>query len=135
MVPKFPSRSVLIVFLTFPIAAALGEVSYSVEENLLIENQVQDCIKVIPKTFYKESGLLRLSTNWEVVKSTGYCGCKSALISYRVSATLSPSLKREISYGVLSSLHKRSYDFVISHDEMVSSYRSFRLEITCKSPE
>lgn len=93
---------------------------------VVIENTLQACVTMKPgKTSVQGAGLF-LHTDWEVQKSTGECGCKSALVSYRVS------MRGEvIASGVLSSLNRTGYDFLINPDAGVAYKDKYTLFVGC----
>lgn len=96
--------------------------------DVAIENTLDACIALTPAKPAKVEGALFLPTTWTVHKSTGECGCKSALISYRVTAGARSEV---IATGVLSSLHKQSYAFLINPDASIAYGQQYSLFIGC----
>lgn len=54
------------------------------DNSISIMNQQEECIKIKNRTPERISNLLLLKLEFKILKSTGYCGCKSALNSYKV---------------------------------------------------
>ncbi|HMN45585.1 MAG TPA: DUF2195 family protein [Povalibacter sp.] len=109
---------------------AIGLVSAcsSAQGDVAIENSLDACIALQPAKLAKIESALFLPTTWTVRKSTGECGCKSALISYRVTAGPRSEV---IATGVLSSLNKQNYAFLINPDAGIAYGERYSLFIGC----
>ena len=103
------------------------------EEDIFIDNQVEECIEIIPNEITHKSGSVYLNTKWRTIKSTGFCGCKSALLSYKVIA-IKKNVKSTVHYNVFSSLNHDDYDFLVCSD-LKQYYDSFEIYIQCKNPD
>ena len=111
-------------------AVGLASACSSVLGDVAIDNTLDACIALTPAQPAKIDSALFLPTTWTVHKSTGECGCKSALISYRVTAGPRSEV---IASGVLSSLNKRSYAFLINPDASIAYGQQYSLFIGCAS--
>ena len=100
------------------------------QADVTIENTLDACITLAPAKISQVESSLFLPTAWTVHKSTGECGCKSALISYRVTAG---AHKEVIATGVLSSMNKKSYAFLINPDAGIKYGDKYALFIGCGS--
>ncbi len=96
--------------------------------DVAIENTLDACIALTAAPLAKIENALFLPTTWAVRKSTGECGCKSALISYRVTAGPRSEV---IATGVLSSMNKGSYAFLINPDAGIAYGQQYSLFIGC----
>lgn len=102
----------------------------SAPADVTIENALDACITLAPARLAQIEGSLFLPTAWTVHKVTGECGCKSALISYRVIAG---THKEVIATGVLSSMNKKSYAFLINPDAGIKYGDEYALFVGCAS--
>jgi hypothetical protein len=102
-------------------------------EDIFIDNQVEECIEIIPNEIMYKSGSVYLNTKWKTIKSTGFCGCKSALLSYKVIAKKN-DVNSMVNYKEFSSLNHDDFDFLVCSD-FQKKYDSFEIYIQCKSPE
>jgi len=109
-------------------AMGLASACSSAHGDVAIENTLDACIGLQSAKLAKIESALFLPTTWTVRKSTGECGCKSALISYRVTAGPRSEV---IATGVLSSLHKQSYAFLINPDASIAYGQQYSLFICC----
>ncbi len=103
------------------------------EPDIKIYNQVKECVEILPLKIYKYSNLTLFVTRWKIIKSTGYCGCKSALLSYRVFGEMDQH-KTEIGFGVFSSFNHQEFTFVVNPDSSYNVYKSFSIHIQCANP-
>jgi len=102
-------------------------------ENISIDNQVEECIEIIPNEVMYRSGAVYLNTKWKTIKSTGFCGCKSALLSYKVIAKKN-SVNSIAHHKEFSSLNQDEFDFLVCSG-CKQDFDSFEIYIQCKSPE
>ena len=102
-------------------------------DNIAIDNQVEECIEIIPNEIMHKSGAVYLNTKWKTIKSTGFCGCKSALLSYKVIAKKN-SVNSMLHYKEFSSLNQNDFNFLVCSD-CKQDYDSFEIYIQCRSPE
>lgn len=100
-------------------------------ENINIDNQVEKCIEINPLAVMYKSGSVYLNTKWKKIKSTGFCGCKSALLSYKVIAK-SKNAKSTVHYSDFSSLDHDDFDFLVYRD-FKQDYDLFVIYIQCKN--
>lgn len=98
------------------------------EPRINIDNTLYKCVDIAPDglTFFGHTVLLK--TRWEWRKSTGECGCKSALISYTASSANGVAMAA----GILSVMRQqREFNFVVNPDSSVAHPLPFKLLITC----
>ncbi|HEY6641985.1 DUF2195 family protein [Povalibacter sp.] len=96
--------------------------------DVAIENTLHACVTLTPAKISQMGSSLFLPTAWAVHKSTGECGCKSALISYRVTAGPRDEV---IATGVLSSMNKTNYAFLINPDAGIAYDAKYTLFVGC----
>jgi hypothetical protein len=99
-----------------------------VAAEVTIENSLAQCIALTAAQPVRQGAGLYLPTVWAVSKVTGECGCKSALVSYRVTAG---SRDEVIATGVLSSLNKKSFAFLINPDASIRYDDRYELFVGC----
>jgi len=97
-------------------------------DKILIDNILHKCIKISKKNIELKNNLLLLHAVWDVKKNIGQCGCKSAAISYDV---YEHKVKLLISHGILVTLNKKEFDFVISSDNTIYKNSEYLLSINC----
>jgi hypothetical protein len=102
-------------------------------EDIFIDNQIENCIEIIPNEVMYRSGFVYLNAKLKIIKSTGFCGCKSALLSYKVIAKKN-SVKSMVHHKEFSSLYQDDFDFLVCSD-CKQDYDSFEIYIQCRSPE
>ena len=100
----------------------------SVAAEVTIENSLAQCITLTAGEPARQGAGVYLPTEWALTKVTGECGCKSALISYRVTAGPRDEV---IATGVLSSLSKKSFAFLINPDANVRYDGRYTLFVAC----
>ncbi|WP_027710279.1 DUF2195 family protein [Zooshikella ganghwensis] len=103
------------------------------DPKVTINNDVNECITVIPEKVRVVEGKLLLDTSWKANKVTGDCGCKSALLAYHVSVE-KDQRQYELLYTHFSSLHNK-FTFLINADTSYGSYDRYILDISCKNPD
>jgi len=102
---------------------------YSMDK-ITINNILDQCIKINKKSIENKNNLLLLHTVWDVKSNIGECGCKSALISYDVHEVKN---KKLMFHGVLSSMNKKEFYFVISSDGSIYKEAGYKVSISCSS--
>ncbi len=122
---------ILFVFSLFFISCATF--NHIEAKDIVIDNQVEECIEFIPDGIMYKSGSAYLNTKWRTIKSTGLCGCKSALLSYKVIAK-KKGVNSIMHYKDFSSLNQNDFDFLVSSD-LKQEFDSFEIDIQCKNPE
>ena len=129
---KISARPFLIVIcLTLFSSCVTGQKNFNVEK-LLIDIQIEECIKIMPNGLIHKNDSVYLNTKWKYNKSSGNCGCKSALLSYRIVAKYRGA--NSILYNKeITSLGHDEFDFIICSDSQ-KGYESYRIDIQCKNP-
>lgn len=120
---QFIYLSILMVFSLSCSAQVVGE-------NITIDNILSNCISINKKKLAFNGDLLLLDTSWDVKNNIGACGCKSAALSYDVHVI---GNNDHVSRGVVSTLNKKSYSFVINTDNSIFKKAKYRLSISCKN--
>lgn len=102
-------------------------------KDISVDNIIKECIEVIPIDLIKKDKSVYINAELKTKKAAGYCGCKSALLTYKVVSKKENS-KTTLSYNVFSPLNKNSYDFLVC-DDLKNDYKSLTLYIDCKNPD
>ncbi|MDH5178269.1 MAG: DUF2195 family protein [Gammaproteobacteria bacterium] len=96
-----------------------------------IQNGVRDCYSFEPRELVITDKQLILTTQTRLHKSTGYCGCKSALLSYRVRNKNGD----DSGSGQILSREEKQQDFVIDRKpETGKPMKGYTLMIGCAPP-
>lgn len=98
-------------------------------EEIEIDSIISNCIDIEKENLEKHENLLLLNTLWKMKTNIGECGCKSAALSYRVEI----KENTPISSGVISSLKKKRFKFVLSSDNKLFLNDKYRIIINCKN--
>jgi len=95
-------------------------------KNIVIDNEVAECIEFYKNKIVNHTNLLLLNTSWEIKSSTGLCGCKSAALKYTVKREYTTKgddnrhgHEEVFSTGIFNTLkffevNRESFDFVLS---------------------
>lgn len=103
--------------------------------NVQVDNSVEQCFQIKPLSQLVHNNVILLEAELSAVKSTGYCGCKSATLSYYVTThPVGPSSRPE-EYGVFSSLRHGKYTFVLGRTGTPENNKTYTLSIQCASPD
>jgi hypothetical protein len=102
-------------------------------EDIVIDNYIKECIDIIPQSLIKKQNSLYLNAKLETKKSAGYCGCKSAMLTYKV-VTKRETSSSILSYQDFSPLNKDDFDFLIGNN-LQQDYNSFLMFVQCKNPD
>lgn len=105
------------------------------KSDIEIDNLVGECFQIEPVRKFVHTNLVLLDTKLDIIKSTGYCGCKSALLSYNVTYSNSIEVNAPKSLSVFSSLLRGKYSFVLAQDFALNKHRAYVLHVQCNSPE
>jgi hypothetical protein len=121
-----------IIFIMVLSSCATGQPKLK-DEDIAIDNYIKECIDIIPQSIIEKQNSLYLNAKLETKKSAGYCGCKSAMLTYKVVA------KREdgssiLSYQNFSPLNQDEFDFLIGND-FEPDYNSLTMFVQCKNPD
>ncbi len=120
------------VWLSFIVSCATGP--SELKSNIAIDNQINECIEIVPKALVHKQGYAYLETIWNSKKSTGYCGCKSAMLTYKVVAMKGGAFSTLFN-NEFTSLRQEGYDFMVCHDSQQEDYEAFTIKIQCQNPE
>jgi hypothetical protein len=123
-----------VFLLLFSISCSAENAHNKNNPNIEIDNSVEECleIKVVKKHIH--NNVILLDTEISQVKSTGYCGCKSALLSYYVISSSIKSGNKTKEHRVFSSLTHGLYTFIIENQYLPSTDKSYTINIRCTSP-
>ncbi len=105
------------------------------DHNVKLVNRIGDCHKVTITNVSSHHNLLIADAKVSSIQSAGYCGCKSAVLSYAVSATRSGKTE-QIEYGRFLSFYEGKYSFLLNRGlDSKNKYTSYQLNIQCASPD
>jgi len=105
------------------------------KSDIEIDNSVVECFQIEPIKTFVHNNLVLLDTKLDTIKSTGYCGCKSALLSYNVTYSNSIEVNAPKSLSVFSSFLRGKYSFVLAQNFALNKHRAYVLHVQCSSPE
>lgn len=105
------------------------------DSNIIIDNAIEECFQIKPVNKLIQNNVILLDTELSTVKSVGYCGCKSAVLSYYVTTQLVESSNQAKEYSLFSSLQYSIYTFVLDRNITPNKNKSYTLNIQCASPE
>jgi hypothetical protein len=131
---KYRSFSKLLTLLIVLLPLSCTATTAKKTEKININNSVNECIEIRIGSTNTYKNTVLLDTAWQVNKVTGYCGCKSALLSYH-SLGLKNGHKTNLSYGVFSSIGRESFSFVLNADKNYKGFDSYILDIGCANPD
>lgn len=120
-------KAAIVLFIGLISSACLGEESLS---SYSVDNSLSECISITGKRVFHSNGLVLLATDWRNKKTIGDCGCKSAGIYYDVIAPGSDTI---LTHGIVSSLNKDTFNFVLNADETIFRKQNYELRISCKN--
>jgi hypothetical protein len=124
----------LVFLFLFSIGCSAENALIKNNPNIEIDNSVEECfqIKVVKKHIH--NNVILLDTEISQVKSTGYCGCKSALLSYYVISSSIKSGNKTKEHRVFSSLTHCLYTFIVENHYLPGTDKSYTINIQCTSP-
>lgn len=105
------------------------------KSDIEVDNSVVECFQIVPVRKFVHNNLVLLDTKLNTIKSIGYCGCKSALLSYNVTYSNSIEVNTPKFLSVFSSLLRGKYSFVLAQDFALNKHRAYVLHVQCSSPE
>jgi hypothetical protein len=105
------------------------------KNDIKVDNSVGECFQIEPIKKFVHNNLVLLDTKLDIIKSTGYCGCKSALLSYSVTDSNSIDVNYPKSLSIFSSLLTGKYSFVLARNFTLNKNTAYVLHIQCSSPE
>lgn len=103
--------------------------------NISINNAIEDCIKIKQISNTSNDNAVFLNAKLLHIKNVGYCGCKSAMLSYFTTTNSVESRTDEGKHNVLLSSSDNKYTFVIDDAYTSSEGKSYTLNIQCASPD
>jgi hypothetical protein len=116
---------------------ANAPVAKSTTVKVHLDNAVASCLDVVLGATSRQQNLLLTHATVSLLKPTAKCGCKSAVVSARVSSA--KEARRDIITAELSSLQFRrepsDFVFVLGLDTPGSLDRSLVLHLGCAPPE
>ncbi len=84
---------------------------YSISDEVSIENNLNECVRIESSNTTMHNNLWLLDLDLRVIKSTGYCGCKSAITGY--SVMLDNEVQRSDRFALKKS---REVSLILSSD-------------------
>ncbi len=118
--------------LIFPLVVASTACSATDITNINANNMLGKCIEITPVDVEQYKNTLLLNTKWRIHNTIGECGCKSAAFNYDVYIKES---SLHIAHGVVSSIGKDGFTFVINADSSIYKNASYILETSCLNPQ
>lgn len=127
------------LFLTFILMSSVYTQLYAASSlpkfPVELKNYVSDCYHVSPGKLTVSNNVVMLEAETSSIKSIGYCGCKTAILSYSVQANQTHKL-RIPEYGRFSSFESGRYTFVIDRSyEDKNSQQQYLLRVQCAPPK
>jgi hypothetical protein len=99
-----------------------------------VENAVANCMALEPKEVQQSGSIVKLLADARLIKSTGECGCKSAVLRYRVYAQAAAGQRVERRSGAVSAMGStgsKTFEFVLSNDASIQQRDGLILTIGC----
>jgi len=98
-------------------------------DNVVIDNKVlSKCLTIKKNKIENYGNAIFLDAALDIKDNIGVCGCKSALLKYDVTLLDSGV---SITHGLVSTLNKHQYKFVINTDNSIYKNKKFRLAVNC----
>lgn len=119
--------AITLTFLLLLSAACNGNDSPT---KVVIDNALSDCIDIKQKQVESYETVWLLDTSWLINNNIGVCGCKSAALYYEVSTEDSDIV---LTHGVVSTLNRNKYKFVISTDNTIFNKHKLLLKVSCNN--
>jgi hypothetical protein len=118
----------------FLVVAGCSAVNMKKDSNVLIDNQIEECFQIKAINKLVHNNVILLDTELSPIKSIGYCGCKSTILSYYVVSNSIESNDQAREYSIFSSLSHEKYTFVINRNDNSDKNQSYTVNIQCASP-
>lgn len=133
VVLNLPRSFVFPILINFILVAS--SVADSLEQSVRLNNRVKACNKISVEDVITHNNVVLANSKITSIQSAGYCGCKSALLSY--SVLLGDSGKNvQGEYGTFSSFHNGKFTFVVDKNYVNKhNNKQYRLSIQCAPPE
>lgn len=109
--------------------------SFMKNSKVSIDNPIKECFQIKQVSKLIHNNLILLDTELSVIKNIGYCGCKSAILSYGVTTRPVELNGRTKEYKLFSSLREGKYTFVLDGNGTQNKNKSYTLIIQCASPD
>lgn len=129
---KFLYASICCLFL---VGAGCSPGNIVKDSNVEIDNSIEECFQIKSVNKLIHNNVILLETELSTVKSVGYCGCKSAVLSYYVTTHPVESSNQTKEYSVFSSPQHDKYTFVLERNDTPKKNKSYTLNIQCSSPD
>jgi hypothetical protein len=103
-----------------------------------LHNEVSACLKLGNQRVLATGSFLVLSADGTFTKSTGECGCASALLEYNVSSGAGErrlELVRALVSARPSSDNKRTFEFLLQSDSRLPHHSPLTLIVRCAPDE
>lgn len=131
--PKLPRKLSFPILVNFILVASA--VATPQEQSVNLNNRIAACNKVSVEKVFRHNNLVLADASISSIKSAGYCGCKSAVLSYSVRID-EAGKKQQGEYGRFLSFTSGKYTFVIDRDYgKKATNREYNLSIQCAPPD
>lgn len=99
-----------------------------------LENQLSDCVLIEKETAVWRGDIAVLELRYSLAKSTGECGCKSALSAYSSYAELADG-ERYLMGGALTLAGGDSLTLPLTADKDLFGDSTVRVSLGCEAPD
>ena len=99
-----------------------------------VENAVSNCMTLEPKEVQQSGSIEKLVADAQFITSTGECGCKSALLRYRVYAQGAHGQRMERLSGTVNTMGNvgaKAIEFVLSPEPPTRRRNALIVSISC----
>lgn len=120
---------------SFLVATGCPAESLRDNPSISISNLIEECFRIKPANELIHNNVIMLDAELSIIKSVGYCGCKSAVLSYYVTTRPVESRHKTKEHGVFSPLRNGTYTFVLERNNTRRENGSYTLNIQCASPD
>ena len=103
-------------------------------DQVRVENAVSRCMTLEPKQVQHSGSVVKLLADARFISSTGECGCKSALLRYRVYAQPASGRRVEARSGTLNTLGStgvKAVEFVLGTNAPIRQQSPLILSVGC----
>ena len=138
------SRTLLALFLASCATAPAKVQPAAAHQELLLdvrfESDLEACVQLVPSGISAERNLLLLDVRFKLLQSIGECGCKSAVLGYRVRRNDSNHSSLDAT-GRLNTLgrelvfEEQVYLVLATDATMLSKAKTATIDVTCADPE
>jgi hypothetical protein len=104
------------------------------QPQIIVDNHVSSCLRLDGKRLHTTDSLVILSVNGTFLKSTGECGCTSALLEYTVSSGEGEKRMEWVRALVFARPPKnnlKTFDFVVKSDSTLPPQSPLTLDVQC----